>query len=811
MFNVRRRRVSRFIVRIGAESRWFVSRQGTARGSVLDPRRWGSVVLAALLMHGVPAQAQGESGSAASEPSIRVVGGRPAASGSWPWQVALVTADGDHLFCGGSVIAPRWVLTAAHCVKDETTGALMAPDELQVLAGTQHLDEGGLKIDVKRIEMHEDYEAASTGNDIALLELARAAGVRAVVLPDMNRVREVATLGALATVTGWGLMDHRGGLGMPSRLMEVELPLVEERTCRAAYPAQYRIDSSTVCAGFPSGGKDSCLGDSGGPLVVRDGDDWLQVGIVSWGAGCARPGKYGVYTSTGAFAEWVERRTGLELAAAADTSSPGPVLPSPSKPPEPPVPPESHRGDRALVIGINRYADSRFDLEGAVQDADNMRALLAEHLGFDPDEVRVLTDGEATRKAILDGVRDWLVAGTGRDSRAVLYFAGHGYHRKDDDGDESDGLDEALVPHDARLVSAERNPMRISNLILDDEIRDLFAGLQDRHAYVIVDACHSGTITRGPVGPDRRYVRTIDLRLRDALSESARRTIGVRSGSGHRPEGFIGSSGNVVAWTAVSSSQFALEDRDATPRQGVFTRRFVQGLAERRADRNADGRVTHSELLDYVRRESDDYCSRHRADCERGLTPLLEGPPDVLGRDVLMAGAPAPAAATAGTVADDALGHDNTARVQLELHPSTRVRIGEEVRYRVHSERSGHLLLVDVMADGNVVQIFPNHRSQRLGKGTAIEAGRTVELNDYLGFRLQAGPPVGPGSLYAVVTEDPVSLRDLTEGTRDLRPVPDPHGWLLALGERLREPWTGESEVRAARWSATRLDYEIVQ
>ena len=175
---------------------------------------------------------------------------------------------------------------------------------------------------------------------------------------------------------------------------------------------------------------------------------------------------------------------------------------------------------------------------------------------------------------------------------------------------------------------------------------------------------------------------------------------------------------------------------------------------------------------------------------------------------------------TPGTVADSALGHDNSAGVRLEILPSTTLRVGQEVKYRLRSERSGHLLIVDVGTDGAVTQIFPNFRSDALGLGTAIDAGRDVVIpNAYYGFRFTITPPAGRGSLFAIVTEDPVSLDDLTVPHRDLDRVPNGRSWLLALGERLREPWTvrddGEGmatwSTREAQWSMARVEYEIVQ
>ena len=217
-----------------------------------------------------------------------------------------------------------------------------------------------------------------------------------------------------------------------------------------------------------------------------------------------------------------------------------------------------------------------------------------------------------------------------------------------------------------------------------------------------------------------------------------------------------------------------------------------------------------------MRSESEAYCSRHPRDCEAGLTPSLEGRGDLLVTDVTtgasvasIAGTPEPDASAA---AGGALGHGNAAGVRLDIHPSARVRVGESVTYRVRSGRSGHLLIVDVAADGTVTQLFPNRFSERAGEGAAIGAERTVSIpNAYYGFRLVASPPLGRGSAFAIVTEDPIALDDLLGSNRDLRPVANAAGWLLALGERLREPLLEATGTRQARWSAARVEYEIVR
>ena len=268
----------------------------------------------------------------AARGQYRIVGGHEARPGEWPWQVFIRVSHGGRSWgCGGSVVASQWVLTAAHCVEDR--GRIVSPSSVRVLAGTQNLRKGGWRRDVTVVRSHERYRKKE--NDIALLKLSRPAGVQPVEIPDAARVADIAVEGAGATVTGWGRL-REGQQGGPDRLMEVKLPVVGEQACRAAYPGS-PIDQRTLCAGLPKGGKDSCQGDSGGPMVMRDGAQWVQVGVVSWGAGCARPGKYGVYMNVGAFADWLQQNSEFAIAVVGSPVAPQPAQPEISKP-EPPAP-----------------------------------------------------------------------------------------------------------------------------------------------------------------------------------------------------------------------------------------------------------------------------------------------------------------------------------------------------------------------------------------------------------------------------------------------------------------------------------------
>jgi secreted trypsin-like serine protease len=281
-----------------------------------------SMALGALALAGLfagPALAEDGAGKGQD----RILGGAAASIEEFPWQVALVL-DGRDLFtgqfCGGSVIAATWVLTAAHCVWDDEAGALMDPSSFAVYWGSASLEGGGSIVDIRRIVIHEDYTSALDGNDIALLELAGPIGARPIRLATPDIAPQLEAAGTLATVTGWGeshpvydadaqATGFSGGAEasarFPTDLQSVALPVVNLDKCQAAMSGR-NLGQDQICAGLIGQGVDSCQGDSGGPLQVRDGDGrFAQIGVVSFGQVCSVGGYYTVYTRVSAFADWI--------------------------------------------------------------------------------------------------------------------------------------------------------------------------------------------------------------------------------------------------------------------------------------------------------------------------------------------------------------------------------------------------------------------------------------------------------------------------------------------------------------------------
>ena len=210
-------------------------------------------------------------------------------------------------------------------------------------------------------------------------------------------------------------------------------------------------------------------------------------------------------------------------------------------------------------------------LKGPANDAIDMAELLVEQAGFKQRDVRVLLDNEATRVNILAAIEEWLIEGTNSGDDVLLYFSGHGFQQPDADGDESDRLDETLVPVDAWVDEGRV----VRGMITDDEIGALLERLAGRRVYVVVDACHSGTSTRAaPSNESWRYVKA--PRLPDGAPLRVSRSRGV-SGTVAKSETFLRpSDSNMIVWTAVRADQKALVDREAVSRPGsVFHTPFA--------------------------------------------------------------------------------------------------------------------------------------------------------------------------------------------------------------------------------------------
>jgi len=246
----------------------------------------------------------------------RIVGGEQAGGEQWPFMVAILRASGStgafqRQFCGGSVIASRWVLTAAHCLFSRN-GVQIAPESIRVAVGRANLDEIAAEdeVIVTNIIVNPGYMPGSEelfNADIALLEVATPLGVTPIPLSSYDP-ELLAAQSAQGAVIGWGLLSDPEldpAAASPLNLRYTLVPLVPQDICNQPVSYNGDIGADQLCAGFAQGGRDSCAGDSGGPLVVRVDDIEQQIGVVSFGAGCARPNFFGVYSNVPFYTEWI--------------------------------------------------------------------------------------------------------------------------------------------------------------------------------------------------------------------------------------------------------------------------------------------------------------------------------------------------------------------------------------------------------------------------------------------------------------------------------------------------------------------------
>lgn len=245
----------------------------------------------------------------------RIVGGKPANIGDFPWQVVLIAGDTpDYIrspFCGGSLIGYQWVATAAHCLS-----GIKDPKALDIVSGStfpRYQNEGD-RVTIQQIIIHSDYNETTFENDIALLKLTRPVRLgEAIKLPSPTLAIPISSN---ATVSGWGAVVAYGT--MTDRLLKADVPIISNGTCNdEAYKGD--VKEGMLCAGYREGGVDACQGDSGGPLMAKVSGIPTLVGIVSWGRGCALKLRYGVYTRVTNYVAWIKNSTGI--GAIADTAS----------------------------------------------------------------------------------------------------------------------------------------------------------------------------------------------------------------------------------------------------------------------------------------------------------------------------------------------------------------------------------------------------------------------------------------------------------------------------------------------------------
>uniref|UniRef100_A0A8C6TZ25 trypsin n=1 Tax=Neogobius melanostomus TaxID=47308 RepID=A0A8C6TZ25_9GOBI len=236
----------------------------------------------------------------------RIVGGSFTPIESQPWVAAIFTRRGQFL-CGGSLIAPCWVLTAAHCFE----GYDPSEKEFTVYLGKSAINETNAlkeqKFIVQKLVIHRQYNASNYNYDIALLKIKNKDGGCAVKSPSTRTVclppkDTQLPVGYKCSIVGYG---KENAWGFSKILKEGQVNLLSQSECRSKDYYGDKVTGNMFCAAKPNWRIDACKGDSGGPLVCEVAGRMFLFGVVSWGDGCAQRNKPGVYTKVTNFNKWI--------------------------------------------------------------------------------------------------------------------------------------------------------------------------------------------------------------------------------------------------------------------------------------------------------------------------------------------------------------------------------------------------------------------------------------------------------------------------------------------------------------------------
>ena len=393
--------------------------------------------------------------------------------------------------------------------------------------------------------------------------------------------------------------------------------------------------------------------------------------------------------------------------------------------------------DRALIVGIGEFADSGMNLQGIDLDVEMIQEV-ADLLGF--QQVRTLTDADATYGGFVREFEQWLIDGTGAGDRVLVYVSSHGTRVPDDNGDESDQQDEVLVMHDTRRGSG-----KLETFLRDDEFSALLRRLRSRDVLVLIDACNSGTVYKTirldntSLGENEAQTKFLDYPgmpgdsgNRDDAVAVDDKNVGVRQREG---------ADNFAFLAAAADDELAL----ATPKGSVFTLGLKAIVKEAAAKRRT---LTLQNLKDeveaYIRKKIETEMSGRRVH-----TPQLGGNPELARKALRL------------VVADhggrtwrrlEALAGRGVSMVVKATQKS--YRLEDEVVFTIDVPHAGYLNVVNVGPEDNATVLFPNkfHRDNRVQKGLLTLP------TDQMPFYFPAMKPVGDTLTVAFLTQKKVDM-----------------------------------------------------
>ncbi len=396
---------------------------------------------------------------------------------------------------------------------------------------------------------------------------------------------------------------------------------------------------------------------------------------------------------------------------------------------------------RALLVGVGKYSVPGIDLPGIDLDLERMQDTL-NLMGFDDSQIHSLLDDQATSKNVFRELEIWLRQGVKPEDRVVFYFSGHGSNTPDLDGDEADGVDEVLVTHDVRRVRRDGRAA-LTGVVTDDKLASLIAGIPSENVWIIVDACHSGTVSRGvtmdnlTLGTDTVFVKSFTY-------------TGMPEGKQFVFDREFQKDGesNFVSISAAADGEKAI----GTSSGGVFTIGLTKAIAE---VAKTGGAVTVNQLRDYAAAYIRDHVDANRVHN-----------PQVNGSEALAAGTLEIVSVTAENGPNRKRLIELVAEQQneftLESSKST-YAVDDPVEFTLEIPIDGYLNVVTVDSRDDATVLYPN----RFNPENTVKQGTFRFPTEEASFRLPASEPLGPTLVAAFVTQDPINFYTQTLDDRD--------------------------------------------
>lgn len=413
--------------------------------------------------------------------------------------------------------------------------------------------------------------------------------------------------------------------------------------------------------------------------------------------------------------------------------------------------------DRALIIGVGEYMNKDANLKGIDIDADAAHQM-AQMMGFKSAQIRTLMDNQATVENVVNEIQRWLIQGTSADDRAFLYFSGHGTRVHDVSGDETDdGLDEALLMHDARIITVD-NKKTLAGVLIDDDINTLIKNIPSQNTLVLIDACHSGSATRS-LTLDPRFSGTNVIGVSKYYDWSNELQLSSSTSRGLRAETLISkntSANNYISVAAAGDHEQSI----ATPRGSIFTLGLLNTVKQAFQNKlTLTPSVLHKGTYNYVKQSM--------AGSGKEFYPVLSPKNSPLANRSLRVEQTATAVSSGAQHGPIWSKLVNSVRkmkpLAMQLNQKN-YRNGDNLTIRLKiPANGGYLNVINIDPEDNATILYPN----KLNPDNYLKGGELVIPTPQMRFNLVAQAPYGETVNIAIYTQRKLNFYQSGKGERN--------------------------------------------